>query len=1397
MRNLIPHFVYNRFEQEAHSGAFQAATLFVDISGFTPLTETLMQHHKDGAEVLSETLDGIFSPLVSQVYARGGLIPLFAGDAFTALFPHDPVARPDAPLHALQTAFFIQDFFTPRGRDRAFRTKYGDFAVGAKVGLSYGTVRWGIPGQAGRFSFYFRGEAVDGCAQAEGLAAKGQIVADDRLMPYIHQHVGSQPLATPAYHRLTACSLDLPAPGASLPPFSRADLAPFMPDAVLDLAAKAEFREVCPVFLSFEEPVEEAPLHEFLAAVMTLADRYGGTFSQIDFGDMGGIVVLWFGAPRSYEDNVQRAAEFLLACRGQDWPLRWRAGLAFGTVWAGIRGGHERCEYGLIGDVVNLACRLVLKAEWGEVWASPAARERLQDAYDLEARGTFQLKGKRGEIPVYQLQGRTERAEAVFHTGPMVGREAELDRLAVYVQPIFTGRFAGLVYVHGEAGVGKSRLVYALQQRLAEQGVRWFLCPADQILRQSLNPFRRSLRRYFDQSRERRAEQNQSRFDAVLDALIADLQAADAPHEISAWELADELERTRSFLGAPVDLRWAGSLYEQLDPKLRLENTLAAFKTLMLAESLRQPVVLQLEDLHWLDADSPRLVKLLTRNVEAYPFAVICTSRYRDDGRRVELAVDPDVPQQGMELGTLAPEGVRALAAQMLDGEIADELAAFLTARTEGNPFFVEQLVLDLRERGAVLSVAGGQWLVSGEGLAELPTTIMAVLIARLDRLVAQVREVVQTAAVLGREFEVHVLSHMLRGEEGVLIRVKQAEAERIWTALSEVRYIFRHALLRDAAYDMQLRARLRELHSLAGEAIEQVYAADLAPHYADLAYHYGRAEDVAQERHYAKLAGEQAATQYANAEAVRHFSRALELAPEDDLAGRYALRLAREAVYELVGARELQAHDLEALEALAEALDDRQKRARVALRRSRYAQATGDFPGAIAAAQQSIALALDDADRAEGYLAWGNTVTRQGQYDVARSQLEQAMALAREAGPQAQLRGLEAASLRALGLVCYHLADYAQARGHMEQVVRIHRQTGDLRGEGQGLNSLGVVLYNLGDSAGASGCYEQALRVRRVIGDRRGEGATLTNLGLVSLEQGEPAKAVAYYEQGLRIQRQIDDRHGEVITLANLGSVAWTQADYAGAREYWEQALAIYGGIGDRRGEGMMLSNLGLLSQNLGDYAGARDYFEQSLAIRRQIGDPRGESCTLAELGLLAHRLGDEEAAREYCQQALLIAQAIRHLWCESMALAYLGHALTGLGQLDEASRAYRDALTIQRELGRHNPAMESLAGLARVCLVQGQPSLAQAHVEEILAHLETGDLDGTAEPFRVYLTCYQVLCAAQDPRAWDILNTAHSLLQEQAAKIGDEELQRSFLEDVAAHREIVAAFRSTQAGQ
>jgi tetratricopeptide (TPR) repeat protein len=534
-------------------------------------------------------------------------------------------------------------------------------------------------------------------------------------------------------------------------------------------------------------------------------------------------------------------------------------------------------------------------------------------------------------------------------------------------------------------------------------------------------------------------------------------------------------------------------------------------------------------------------------------------------------------------------------------------------------------------------------------------------------------------------------------------------------------------------------------------ESLERLYPDQVEEQLGVLARHWERAGDVEQAVRYLRRAGEQAASRFANAEAAAYYTRALDLTPAEDTEGRCALLLAREAVHNVQGEREAQDQDLAALEDLALLLGDRQ-RAEVAARRAHHAVMTGDYAGGIAAGQAAARLgeaAGDAPSQAAGHRQWGRALWRQSKYAEAQVQYERALALAREA----QLLQEQAYCMRQLGLVTYARDDIAGALAYHEQALQVFEQIGDRRGQGMSLRDLAWCLAPLGDVARSLHCLQESLRICRETGDRRDEGWALFSLGHYHWFAGDFEKALSYYKRSRPLM------HGT-----------------------------------DPMGESMAFLYSGLVYIKLGDYSRAQEALEQMLHIRHEFA-PDEVAYGLAVQALLSHYLGRDEDSLEYCRQVQRLTQDPEKR--SSEALTLLGRTLTHLGQLAEAADALAQASELWPEKALSTGqqyadlATECYAGQARVYLARGEPAPALACVEKLLPHIEAHSaLPFAHEPLEAYLSCYRVLRAHGDPRAGPLLRAACDLLQEQASKIEDPALRRSFLENVPANREIASLY-------
>lgn len=1378
---LVPDYILHQTAAGAQDGRFPAVALFVDTSGFTPLTTALMQHGKAGAETIANVLHTVFRPLVHLADAYGGFVTGFAGDSFKAVFPL-PTA-PNQPLNPVYERAVTAAWQMHRhmAQHATQRTPYGDFPFEMKVTIADGDVTWGIwqgaPADAAQHrAYYFDGNALERCLLADADAHAGDILLTDAV--YRRLNPQSAPAQPHGDHwqltHLRHTPLTPPPPVAPPPPAAGSDA--FFPPSLLP-PVQGEFRQVVTLFVN----LQTLPHHQtveatiFPARFFQLLHQYEGylcRIGRIGDKDAGGTLLLFWGAPISYENDVERALTFALALRDIA-PFPVRMGISTGMAYAGFVGAEAHAEYTCHGAYVNLAARQMILAEWGEIVLDTRTAALAQAEFRTEAKGVFPLKGFAQPQPVARLHGRLETA-VPFYSRQLIGRTAELAALESALAPLHTGQFAGVITLVGEAGIGKSRLVHGFLDGVRQSETTTptvYLCQANATQRHSLHPFRPLLRARFAQRRDADDAANKAAFTAELDRISA---------ETADPTLRQELERGASFLGALLDLYWPDSLYAQLEPRLRFENTLAALKTLLVALSRQQPLILHLEDAHWLDEDSRAFIATLVRNVSDLPLALLLTTRTPLPAEWLP----PETPQTKLTLTALpAAEGTQ-LAAAVLGERAAPSLVQTLLARTDGNPFFMEQLLLYWQESDLLASSPAG--LALKDTAVEIPAAVRSVLIARLDRLVQQVKDVVQTAAVLGREFELTVLREMLHDDTALPQKVQAAEQAAIWSAITELTYLFKHALLRDAAYEMQLQTRLRQLHMLAAEAMLDLYATDLAPHYGDIAYHYEQAQVTQAAAHWYRLAGERAVKLYASAAAAVYLSRALTLTQQPE--ERFQLLLLREDLYHWQSNKEAQRADVAALAELAQVLDDgapaaRRRLAEATLRQARYAESVADYAGQQQYAEAAIQLAAaanDPLQQARAQMQLGKAIWPQGDYDAAIVVLEQGRDLA-----QAHDFHLVAADcIRYLGVIADFQSNYDEARVYQEQALQLFTQVNNREGMNGILNNMGITLLKQGRYDEARAALEEALQNHRAIGYRNGESWALGNLGFVAATQGHYDAADHYYHQALTLFQETGDMWSQGMVRGHLGNTAVRRGAYGQAQQYHTQAHDIFEQVGYRQGVGMALNGLGDLAARSGRFDAAEEMLRGAMAVYEELEVARGKMQCLVSQAYLAMTRGAPDVAQPQAEQALTIARTTGTRQVEVDALTLLGHIHAAQENWAAAMTAYESALSTRRAQQESGRTLDVLAGLARAQWALGDRAAAETAVADLLIDLAQQPPTSADEPGQVFLHAVTVLRGLNDARADALLRQGLETLQTIADGLEDESAQRAFWENVPANR-------------
>jgi len=1001
-------------------------------------------------------------------------------------------------------------------------------------------------------------------------------------------------------------------------------------------------------------------------------NRFGGAVDQF----RGDGLVAFFGAATTHEDDPVRAVLAALAMQEAIKPLAaelrerqgvelsLRIGVNTGEVIVGSVGKQQaHHEDTAMGEGITVAARMEQAAEPGTVLVSENTYRLTQAQFTWRPLGALAVKGVRRPIAVYRpltVKATAEKIRGIPGLeAPMVGRQTELAALQQAVARLQAGE-GGLVTIVGEAGLGKTRLVMELRKALAAQqnSVQWVegRCPSFGV---SIAYWL-----WLDIVRGLLGVTVESPPSAVREALRERVQAlANIP-----CRYPERRQMIYPYIGQllslPLDAKTTAKIGELKGEELK-RGTFRAIESLIEGTARQHPLIIVCEDLHWADPTSLELLERLlgmTRYgiADRAPLLFICVLRPEtaNGGQLLKKLAERRGGRQHTDvwLVPLSTNESEMLLHHLLrtDG-LPQQLRARILNHAEGNPFYIEELIRSLLDDGVIVwdNATGRCKTACDAAEIAIPNTLYGVLMARIDHLPEEAKRVLQLAAVVGRVFPRRVLDVVNRQRYNLNKALLTLQREALIDEQkpgAEPEYAFKHHLIQEAAYNSLLKQERAILHQWVAESLETLDAEQRDRYVGLFAHHWERADNPERAVGYLLRAGEKAAAQFANLEAVDYFSRALAMTPGYSLE-RCNLLLARERVYDLLGQRDEQAQDLDALEALTEVFCDPQREAEVALRRAHYAENTRDYPAAIAAAQQAIRLARTTRDvhgEAAGYLAWGRALFYQGDYREARRQLQQALDRS-EAFPQVQ-----ADTLRSLGIAA---DDQNEARDYFRQALHIHRKIGDRRGEWATLYNLSALFLEQENCAQALKYGERALSICRKIGDRQGERMALGNLGYIALCLADYAGARAYYEQTLRLCQKINDCHSEGHTLVHLSGLAFLFDQHDIARAHAETALRFAQEIGDQQLEGDALTCLGHALWGLGQRDKATEAYRQAHTLLTELAEAQLALDPLAGLARSALEQGDSTQALRNVEHILRDLDSLLsdgseeflriHLWC------------------------------------------------------------------------------------------------------------------------------------------------------
>ncbi len=1055
---------------------------------------------------------------------------------------------------------------------------------------------------------------------------------------------------------------------------------------------------------------------------------------------VGDEIMAIFGAPVVHEDDPERAItaglEMMERIKGLSKelskefgtpPLNIHIGINTGRVSIGnisVEGGLKM-DYTVIGEPVELAEKLEDISEPGELIVGESTYRLTRALFNFEPHEEVEVGGRK--VMVYKVIGRKEKPESkrgVKELNPteMIGRDDEFNLLIEAAERLKRPE-RQMVCVIGQAGLGKSRLKREFRATISGR-INWIesaCLPHTQRIGYSL--FIPLLRRYFNIKEE---EEDLS----AISKIRTKLSDVFPNHPERVSEIAPFIAHVLSIRSEEFS-----QVISYFDPEQLRDRIFMSIRDLLVAESARKPLVVALDDLHWIDPLSLDLILFMMETTPPeFPLMLLCIYRPErtDPCWGIGEAAAKKIPDAYTEvfLQKLSPDDSRKLLDSLIDLEDGDQLKEMILERADGNPFYMEEVLRSLID-DKILVKTDGKWVIRGRvEEIKVPDSLEQVINARIDKLEDNPKYVLRKSSVIGREFEYVILNRFASDVPKLDDHLDKLCALDMIHPSDQEKYAFGHIVTYDITYSSITVLDRRRYHGEVGDCIEELYRESIERFYGILAHHYGRSDKHPKAIVYLTLAGHQARMLYDNQNALSFYRAGLE---------RFEKLKDKEA-------EEYQRYKDEIHEGLGDVL-----------------QILGEYDEAIEYYLKRFETAVSPPLRASIKRRIGLVYEKKGEWDRAMEYFQQALDELKVEMDEAE----EARIYNAIGRLHYSQGDFPKAMETFSKVIELVEGTENYDVLSNAYRSLGNCYYRLGEADKTLEFYQRGIRIAEKINDIMQLAQYYNNLGMVHSLMGKLDEAAEYLLKSYREKEKIGYADGLIVTLQNLAVILKNKGDIDGAIQYITKASQIAERAGAEKRMADAYNAIGALISLKEKYNEAVEYYKKAADVFERIGARPELGQTYGNIADAYIRKNDLENGERYSMLALEIADELNQPELKFQAYDNLGSINWKRQEFEKALQFYRKGLEAVGEdsihsaqlylhiaqtlicLGRIEEAKKTLAKARELCEKQGRRDENLSRIESTAKVLEKFDVE-TLPPE----LCFGTMIDFKIPQCQDCLN-------------------------------------------